>query len=175
MEIDKRTYLGKVLMVLRQPSAFFEEIKQEDYKQTLKFLAITAVVPYFLIFILALLTSFEYVIRDLLSVASYWLITYFWVIVVILVSTAILHVFAKIFGGKKGIESTLKAVVYGSTLAAYYFWIPLANFIFGIWSLCLLVVGLSKLHELSIPRSLLACVPIIILLTVILISTMTVF
>ena len=83
----------------------------------------------------------------------------------------ILHLFAYIFGARKGIEQTLKAVFYGSTPGLLLGWIPIVGVIFSLWNVFLEVVGLKVLQKMSTGRAVLAVLtPIIILVTLVVIG-----
>ncbi len=70
-----------------------------------------------------------------------------------------------IAGGKKGLNQTIKALVYSSTPALLFGWIPVISFIPGMWSLILNIIGIREFQEISTERALLAVViPFILLL-----------
>lgn len=71
---------------------------------------------------------------------------------------AILHIFVYIVGGRKGIEQTVKAVMYGSTPGLLLGWIPFIGFIAWIWSLVVEILGIRQLHELTTGKAVLAVV-----------------
>jgi hypothetical protein len=61
-----------------------------------------------------------------------------------------LHIWVYLFGGRKGLKETAKAVTYGSTPCLILGWIPVANVIIGpIWSLLVIISGVMELQELS--------------------------
>lgn len=78
----------------------------------------------------------------------------------------IIHVGVHIFGGRKGLTQTLKALMYGYTPGFVIGWIPLVNFIAGIWTLVVEIIGIRQLHELTTIRAILAVfiIPIIVIL-----------
>jgi hypothetical protein len=76
---------------------------------------------------------------------------------------AILHIFVYIAGGRKGMNQTIKACMYGSTASLLFGWLPFINVIAAIWSLVTEIVGIRQLHGLTTERAILALVlPIII-------------
>lgn len=84
-------------------------------------------------------------------------------IVGMIIAGLVLHVFAYLVGARKGLEQTLKTVIYGFTPTALLGWIPFVGVIFSIWTLVLEVVGLRELHKLTTGRAVIAVLlPIII-------------
>jgi len=75
-----------------------------------------------------------------------------------IIAGAVLHIFVYIVGGRKGIGQTVKALLYSATPALVLGWIPLINFITGIWGIILLIVGLRELHQFSTTRAVLSLV-----------------
>jgi hypothetical protein len=80
-----------------------------------------------------------------------------------------LHLWVYIFGGRKGIFQTIKAVMYGNTPRLLFGWIPFVGFIFMLWSLVLGILGVRELQELSPLKAILAVavavmIPLILLI-----------
>jgi len=90
------------------------------------------------------------------------------------------HIWVYVAGGRKGVERTIKALMYISTPMYLMGWIPfvilisgwlpiaiLGWFILAIWTLIVGIVGIRQLHELSTGRAVLAVIlasmPIIII------------
>jgi hypothetical protein len=70
-----------------------------------------------------------------------------------------LHIWVYLFGGRKGLKQTVKAVTYGATPLLLLGWVPGPNIIIApIWSLLLVVNGTMELHELSSGRAILAVI-----------------
>jgi hypothetical protein len=80
-----------------------------------------------------------------------------------------LHIWVYLFGGRKGLKETAKAVTYGATPCLLLGWIPVANVIIGpIWSVLVVISGVMELQELSPGMAILAIivailVPVIII------------
>jgi hypothetical protein len=86
-----------------------------------------------------------------------------------LVFGAWLHLWVYIFGGRRGIWQTLKAVMYGNTPFLLFGWIPFIGFVFTLWSLVLGIIGIRELQEISSLKATLAValavmIPLILLL-----------
>lgn len=86
-----------------------------------------------------------------------------------LVFGAWLHLWVYIFGGRRGIWQTLKAVMYGNTPYLLFGWIPFIGFVFTLWSLALGILGIRELQEINSLKATLAValavmIPLILLL-----------
>ena len=79
-----------------------------------------------------------------------------------------LHLWVFVMGGRKGLEMTIKSVLYSSTPSLLLGWIPLIYLIGAIWSFILGIYGIRELHEISTGRAI-AAVVIAIIIPVILI------
>ncbi|MBD3263188.1 hypothetical protein GF374_02305 [Candidatus Woesearchaeota archaeon] len=64
-----------------------------------------------------------------------------------------LHLWAYIFGARKGPEQTMKAYFYAKTPTFFLGWLPLISFIGAIWSVILEVIGLKQLQNMSTGRA----------------------
>jgi hypothetical protein len=73
-----------------------------------------------------------------------------------LIFAAWLHLWVYLFGGRKGIMQTIKAIIYGHTPRLLLGWIPFVGFIFMLWSLVLGILGIRELQEISTARAILA-------------------
>jgi hypothetical protein len=86
------------------------------------------------------------------------------VIVISAIWSLILHIGVYIAGGRKGITQTMKAYMYGSTPGLLFGWIPILLLgripivivISAIWSLILSIIGIHRLHGITIGRAFLA-------------------
>jgi len=85
-----------------------------------------------------------------------------------LVGGGILHVFARLFGGKKEYADTLNAVAASMTPSLLLGWIPIVNIWTVIQSIVVMIMGVSKKQSISIFKSALTvAVPIAILSAII--------
>nr|QNO54564.1 hypothetical protein KENJCFKB_00024 [Methanosarcinales archaeon ANME-1 ERB7] len=69
-----------------------------------------------------------------------------------------IHIWVYLFGGRKGVTQTLKALMYGATPNCLLGWIPIAGIFTVLWTLILQIVGIRQLHELSTKRAVLAVI-----------------
>jgi hypothetical protein len=90
-----------------------------------------------------------------------------------LICAAWVHLWAYLFGARRGIMQTLTAIVYAGTPGQILGWIPLIGFIAGLWSMVLVVLGIRELQELSTGKAILAvAIAVIIPLAVIILAIM---
>ena len=71
-------------------------------------------------------------------------------------SSIIVHIGLRLVCGKKSIEQTIKAVIYGSTPRLIFGWIPFIGIIAEIWSLVLVVIGIRNLQSISTEKAIMA-------------------
>ena len=88
-----------------------------------------------------------------------------------IIFTAWLHLWVYLFGGRRGILQTLKAVLYGSTPGLLLGWIPVLGFLFTLWSLALGILGIRELQDIGPVRAILVValavmIPLILLILV---------
>lgn len=74
----------------------------------------------------------------------------------VLFSSTIVHIGLRLVSGKKSFEQTIKAVIYGSTPRFIFGWIPFIGIIAEIWSLVLVVIGISNLQGISTGKAIIA-------------------
>ena len=70
------------------------------------------------------------------------------------------HIWVYLVGGRKGIEQTIKALMYGYTPGYLFVWIPVVNV---IWALIVGIIGIRQLHELSTGKAVLAVIIAIVI------------
>ena len=177
--------LEKIKKVLTKPAEFFTEVKSEvGIGNAFKYLAIISLVYVVLMmifmFIFSLVLGASY--RSLIGYGLFPFSLFAGIFVFALpiaiylisllgsfVGAGVIHLFAKMFGGKGDYSATYKASVYSSTPSLLFGWIPYLNILVGIYSLYLYLKGLSILHEISMGRAfLIAILPGIIVAIVIL-------
>lgn len=85
-------------------------------------------------------------------------------IIALFIAGILLHIFVWIAGGRKGLTTTLRAVIYSLTPNLIFGWIPLIGILAGFWSLALEILAIKELHEISTTRAFIAVfMPAIIL------------
>ena len=68
----------------------------------------------------------------------------------------ILHIFVYIAGGRKGLTTTVRAVIYSITPNLIFGWIPVIGFLAMFWTLALEILAIKELHEISTTRAFIA-------------------
>ena len=68
----------------------------------------------------------------------------------------ILHIFVWIAGGRKGLTTTIRAVIYSITPNLIFGWIPLVGLLAMFWTLALEILAIKELHEISTTRAFVA-------------------
>ena len=85
-----------------------------------------------------------------------------------------IHLWAYLFGGRKGIMQTFKAIMYGNTPHLLLGWIPFIGIFFALWSLVLGILGIRELQEVSTGKAILI-IAIAVIIPLILIILFAVF
>jgi hypothetical protein len=189
---EKMGILKKVRSVLFSPTKFFEKVREEvDIKEAFKYILVLALIPSIIISIIyPMIIPPEFIpLWYIIGPIIY----YFFIILGFFVQAAILHLFVKLLGGKKSYSETYKASVYSYTpmmlfgyigpflsiMWFYRFFIGMKPGLFGyillatvwvvfmLWSLYILVIGLSKLHEMTKKRAFVVVALFIILVILI--------
>ena len=164
MEPNNLTILQKCKQVLVHPSALFEAVKDEEgVGPAFKYLAVFSLV--------LAVGSISYLFFTPLSelpmgipwmnTAEYLGVAAIMIAPIIYVSNLLgtflgagwLHIFAKLLRGKGNYSATYKAIVYADTPSLLFGWIPIAGAIISLYSIYLTLVGISKLHEISMARA----------------------
>jgi len=73
------------------------------------------------------------------------------------------HIWVYLVGGRKGLNQTIKAIMYGATPSLLLSWLPVINSIGVIWSIVLQVIGIKKLHEITTGRAAVAAILAIVI------------
>ncbi len=164
-------FVEKVKGILTEPSKMFDALKEETISEAIKYYAIIAAmyaVMTALLFSMAFGSMFGRFGMMMGAGATggivMFMILFIFGIIGIFVSGAIFHIFVYLVGGRKGLSQTIKAVMYGSTPALLFGWIPIIGMIAGIWSLVLEVIGIRQLHEITTGKAILAVVIMLVIL-----------
>jgi len=152
MEPNNLTILQKCKQVLVYPSALFEAVKDEEgVGPAFKYLAVFSLV----IAIGSMSFLFFAPLSEYLGVVDIMITPIIYVSNLLggFLLAGWAHIFAKLFRGKGNYSSTYKAIVYANTPSLLFGWIPLAGVIIILYSIYLTLVGLSKLHKVSMARA----------------------
>lgn len=77
-------------------------------------------------------------------------------VIALFIAGIMLHIFVWIAGGRKGLTTTVRAVIYSVTPNLIFGWIPLIGILAGFWSLALEILAIKELHEISTTRAFIA-------------------
>jgi hypothetical protein len=184
--------------VITSPTGFFNAVKPEaGTGRPFRYLAVLCLIP--LVMVIAFFTLFMGMIAGFLGTlmagvpgfdalgfvlaiggvsfimgAAFGALAYAALLVFPFISAAVLHLFAYIFGAKKGYSNTYKAVVYSMTPSLLLGWIPFVGIIAAFWTWYLSMKGLSVLHEISMGRAFLITItPSMIMAVLILVMLLT--
>lgn len=155
----------KVRDIHFRPTEFYGEIDSDGFSAPSKFAATIGLVFGGLITVFGLL-SVLFAETSALSWAGIaaLLLVIFPVMLVIsaFLQAATVHIAVYLFG-KRGLSKTYTAVAYPVSAVLLWGWIPVLNFIAGIYSIYLQTKGLEILHDMDFGRALIAVIwPIIL-------------
>ncbi len=176
-------FFEKVKGFLIEPSKTFDAVKGDTLNEAMKYYvciaaiysALIALLFAFAPTLLALTMGFGFrnlgmmpgVDARFLAIGIFVVFLIFMIIGVFIIG-AIYHIGVYIVGGKKGIEQTIKALMYGQTPGLLLGWIPIIGIIAGIWSFVLYILGIRQLQEITTGKAILAVlIPIIIIVVLI--------
>jgi len=166
----------KVKQVMTKPSAFFDGVKSETGIETaFKYLAIIAFVQIIPIFLLisagmsdSSQISFDFLAKALpFPIIAIPIFSYVSTLLFPFLVAGIIQLSAKLLKGSGDYAATYRAIVYAGTPATLLSWIPFVGFIFGLWSLYLVIKGVSILHEVSMGRAVLIVLLLLLVLVVV--------
>ena len=162
----KMEIIDKIKMIIKEPTKFFSKIRSEqEYKEPFLYYALLS-------FILSILST---AVSFLTGLSNDIVFTFIglWIsfLILIFLGTAVIHIFVYLFGGRGGYLNSFKSATYAATPALLLGWIPIIEFIAGIYSAFYLYPkGLSILHEISFVKAFFAVLlPAVIIISTILI------
>ena len=158
-EFKKALNKGKAFIL--EPTKAFKAEQKTSFGDAFKYLLTLAIVSSVLTGIVA-----AFVVGPVLGLAAI-ISTYIGFVIGMLIGGIILHIFAWIFGARKGLEQTLKTVCFASTPAMLLSWIPVIGGIISLYGLVLGVIGLKSFHGLTTERAVLAILAPLIIIAVI--------
>jgi len=169
-----QTLLEKIKKVIFQPNEFFEGVKNEaGIMEAFKFFVVVSLV--YLVFTIVLFFATPSMLlggflgfgplSGLFSAIAVGtpIFIYISLIASIFVGAAITHIVAMLLGGKGDYSATYKALAYASTPSLLAGWIPFLGILAGLYSFYLAIVGISKLHQVTLARAfVIVIIPVII-------------
>jgi hypothetical protein len=171
------TIIEKIKKVIFNPNEFFESVKAEaGIIEAFKFFVIVSLV-YLVFTIILFFATPSMLLSGLLSFGPFSgllgglsipIFIYIFSIVLIFVVAAIAHIVAMLLGGKGDYSATYKALAYAATPYLLVGWIPFLGIFVNLYSLFLAIIGISKLHQVTLARAFaIVIIPVIILIVLI--------
>lgn len=159
-------FIEKIKKVILSPNEFFDAIKTEEgITQAFIYYAILSLIYSILfgIFYFLMPTFLGPMPFGELGIAMI-VISYVVGLISVFIYAVITHIFTKIVGGNGNYSATFKSLVYASTPSLLLGWVPMIGVIFAIFSLYLMIKGISKLHGITMLRAFVAVfiIPLII-------------
>ncbi len=161
-DIGISSIFEKVKQVMTHPSEFFDGVKAEPGIGTaFKYLAIIALVPIIPVFLLISAgisdnseIPFNFLAKAMpVPVIVIPIFSYVFTLLFPFLFAGIIQLAAKLLKGSGDYAATYKATIYAGTPSTLLSWIPVVGGILGLWSLYLIIKGVSVLHEVSMGRA----------------------
>jgi len=155
-------YVNTWKEVLLRPSDFYREMpKIGGYFDPIAFATVNLCIS--MLFCL-IFNSNSYVLTDALSKTPMFVAIVIFVAGIgsLLIDATILYIIYKVLGGTGSYEGTARLVLYASA-APMFIWVPLVGWIFGIYQFYLYIVGGKFVHNISMERSGLAIILLILM------------
>jgi len=166
-------FVEKAKGFLMQPTETFQKYKGEELGPALTYYVILVIIFALLTGILAL-AGISGMFGGLGGLAAGFVGVIVMIIVLIIlmliaafIDAIFYHLGAKVVGGQKPYNETLKALLYASTPGLLLGWIPIIQIIGYIWSLVLLIIGIREMQEISTGRAIAAIIVGIIIVVII--------
>lgn len=157
----------KIKGFLFSPTSAFKKEEKTDLGKAIKYLAIILIPISVMIALIGVIIPSAIPIPIMLDPTTMFFTMLVGIYVVgwvgAIVGGAILHIFAYLFGARKGLNQTIKAGIFAMTPTFLLGWIPVIGFLFSLWSIVLLVIGLKTLHNITTGKAVLILVTIIII------------
>ncbi|MBI5159035.1 YIP1 family protein [Candidatus Micrarchaeota archaeon] len=157
------------------PEAKFDELtKEKEYAKTFQYLVACLIVSLPINLVISILAYKEPAIIGgtplATKIAMALITTIIGTVVaipVLYILYAIMHGLLKLAGGKASLRETIQIYVYGNTCATIFGGIPIISLIIGLVSLSNIVLGVKRIHKMSLWKAIAVVVVIPIVLTVI--------
>ena len=163
-------FINKIKNILFNPNECWVEFAREKgIKETLKYLAILTLISINVTFIVNIIilkfapqekiTSPLNILHNTLNLPLSFvfyliiIVIYLLLFVGLILNSFIIYVFVKIFKGEGGFAETYKAIGYSITPYFLLGSIPIINWFTGLYVFYLQLVGLSKLHKMSLGKA----------------------
>lgn len=178
-------FIGTVRSIIFSPGKFFDGAKgQKQITPAFTTYAISVVIGAILLALvqLAVRPSFLGIQLEPPAILLNIVLGIIIALVAIFIGSGIIHIFAPHLGGKNGFYRTFNTLAYGLVPAELLAWLVAFHLIAGIvigillaiWSTVLLVMGIRRLHEVSLGRAILILiVPAIVIFAILAVFAIT--
>jgi hypothetical protein len=150
----------KATMAVKNDPKFFDVVRRErGVGAAFKYLAVLStvyVVGYAAYFALMSWLMPDFALLGPAVLAIMVAMIYVSMLVGWFIGAGIYHLLIRLFGGKGDYATTYRTMVYTYTPMLLFGWIPLVGLVASLYSLYLFVKGVSKLHRISVGRTILA-------------------
>ncbi len=158
---------------LTSPVETFQKVRETSFGETFKYFVILSLIPSVILGIVYTIAGT--VITGIFGAPFLGMavgilmipLALVFIVIGAIIGGVIFQIFVYIVGGRKGIDQTLKAVMYGLTPALLFGWIPLIGIIAALWSLVLEIIGIRELHEITTGRAVTAMALMIVVLVIV--------
>ena len=166
-------FMNTWLKVIKTPADFFTQMPTNGgYADPVKF----AVICYLIAGVAMAIIQFaaQFFLAGVGITEITLIMGFFYIIVIpiigvigLFIGAIILHIFFKVLGGKGTYEGTLRILAYASATVVFI-WIPLLVILSGLYMIYLVVIGSTKVHNISTFNSFIAVViPVVICIIII--------
>lgn len=160
--IAQQNFFVRCWNVCIYPTEFFDEVRKvKGLGKPFLHVFLVNVISNGVLFLIGgmLLSIFAGVLSGGIGIGLLWLIAIsvyagilLFVIPMLFVYTGLYHLFVKLFDGKGSFEDTFKALAYAASPLLLGFLI-FFNYLLAIYSVILMVIGIQRLHKLSLGRA----------------------
>ncbi|MBI4150112.1 YIP1 family protein [Candidatus Woesearchaeota archaeon] len=150
-----KTIIEKAGKVCKTPTAFFTANRQEKgMKEAMQYMFVLG-------FLFSLLTvTMNALLAGKKAFATYQnlvlfvlgaqlVLAYLFLIILFFVEAGLVHLFARLFGGKATYKDTYRIIIYGDTPSLLFGWIPVLGILAFVYSIYIHIVGVRIFHRLS--------------------------
>ncbi len=158
--------------IIMSPKVFFDGINvSEGYKKSTIFAVINTFVTFVLSAVFALVTKDNNLSAPMLLAGAAFAIPF--MIVFLFIGAAILHVIAKVLGGKGTFVGSYQSVAYATAIGPATA-LPYIGPLLSLYQLYLVVVGFRKAHQFSTTKAVITILIPLILITIIIVAVIAV-
>ena len=148
---------------LLAPGETFRKISDEEPAAVYKYLAAIVVIDAVLTALVSVIFFYNHPIKGIIessgvadvgSFAIFLVLAFFILFIGSIVFALWTHIWVYAAGGRKGVMTTIKAILYSLTPFMLIGWIPYVGWVIGIiWSFILAIIGVLELQGISTGRA----------------------